>query len=144
MIHKTLWGKRNTFPDTEPASTLPIVPPGEESAYADTAPSPLAGLGPLRPPDDPLELALAVARKNNRVCPQPWRWEEFHQLLLTYADGGTLPAEPLLGEAWAATPALAKRMCLREQIDWALAHNCITPAYLYLRDLPDSDWNYLG
>jgi hypothetical protein len=29
---------------------------------------------------------------------------------------------------------------MREQADWAVANDCVTPAYEFLKALPPSDW----
>ena len=87
---------------------------------------------------------MAVVRKNNRVCPQPNRWIEFYALLEAFADGATLPSPPLTGAAWASTPALSKRMCFREQVEWAVTQDCVTAATTFLKGLPESDWHYGG
>lgn len=146
---KSLWSRGKDFPDTEPASTLPMVPPGEEAAYAETQPSPLVSVRPAPDSFGELELApievslyevMALARKDNRVCPQPSRWSEFYRLLQDHAAGAALPAEPLIGSAWASTPPLAKRMCFHEQIEWAERQRCLQAAYDHLKALRESDW----
>lgn len=147
---KSLWGRGKDFPDTEPASTLPMLPPGEEAAYAETQPQPLVSIRPAGPSLDNLELAplevslyevSALARKDNRVCPQPTRWLEFYQLLKTHAaPGEPLPAEPLTGSAWAATPPLAKRMCFQEQLEWADRQHCLDAVHGFLKAMHPVDW----
>ena len=145
---KPLWGKSKTsYSDTEPASTLPMIPPGEESAYAETAPQPLASVRPASPGDakqSTLDELMAEIRKDNRVCPQPHKWVEFYKLLQELGDGVAMPPPPLVGQAWAATPSLAKRMCFREQVEWATTHNCMIAAYTFLKFMPQSDWHYMG
>ncbi len=42
---------------------------------------------------------------------------------------------------WTATPASAKRMCFRDQVDWAANHHCLQKAWDFLKDLPDTDWH---
>lgn len=145
---KSLWGKtKAVFADTEPASTLPMIPPGEESAYAETAPQPLVRLASAAAggqQQGPLHELMAVVRKDNRVCPQQQRWQDFYQLLEDLNEGGApLPPPPLVGPAWASTPALAKRMCFREQVEWAAAHNCMIAACTFLKALPETDWHYI-
>ena len=149
-MNKPPLGRGTDFPDTEPA-TLPMLPPGEEDAYADTQPMPLASVRPAAPV--PLALApveatpydlVALARKDNRVCPQPTRWLEFYRLLEAAAAGAPMPAAPLVGSAWAATPALAKRMCFREQLDWAVERGCVRQAHAYLAALREGDWHVMG
>ncbi len=143
---KSLWSKaKAAFSDTEPMSTLPMIPPGEEQAYAATAPQPLVRVvADIAGPRNTLHELMAEIRKNNRVCPQPQRWTEFYQLLEELGDGATPPPSPLVGPAWSTTPALAKRMCFREQVEWAAAHNCIIAAFTFLKVLPDADWHYMG
>ena len=135
-------------PGEQPASSLP---PGEEAAYADTEPMPLPEVKPApRRPHEGLSLApvetslyevMAAIRKDNRVCPQPTRWLEFYRILQDGAAGAPLPAPPLTGSAWAATPASAKRTCFRDQVDWAASHHCLPVAWNFLKDLPDTDWH---
>lgn len=147
-MSKPLWGKgKPTFTDTEPASTLPMVPPGEEQAYADTAPQPLVRITatlPAAPRQGTVHDLMAEIRKDNRVCPQPGRWEEFYRLLTDLSEGAALPSPPLVGEAWKSTPSVAKRMCFREQVEWAAANNCLIAAYTFLKVLPQKDWHYVS
>lgn len=154
---KPLWGRPKDFPDTEPQSTLPFIPPGEEAMYAETEPMPLVPApAPARPAAErfaglslaPLEATLydvqSFARKDNRVCPQPSRWLAFYRVLQDAAGrNAALPAQPLVGSAWAITPALAKRMAFQEQLEWADRNGCLQPAYEYLQALRDADW-YVG
>lgn len=146
-MNKSLWGRRQDFAETEPI-TLPMVPPGQESAFAETEPVPLADVRPAR--SEPLSLApievslyevSALARRDDRVCPQPTPWMAFFALLKEHARGGALPPEPLIGSAWAATPPLAKRMCFQEQLQWAERHRCLQAAYAFLKALRDGDWH---
>lgn len=98
----------------------------------------------LAPVEVTLYEALAEIRKDNRISPQPTRWLEFYRLLEEQGDGSPLPPEPLTGSAWAATPSLAKRMCFREQVEWADAHGCLAPAVEFLKALPETDWSYMS
>jgi hypothetical protein len=153
-----LWSNsKPQFPDTEPLSQ-PMHHAGD-TFYDKTVPQalePLAdlpkakkslddlGVLSLAPVEVTLYEALAEIRKDNRVSPQPTRWLEFYRLLEQAGDGSPLPPEPLTGSAWASTPSLAKRMCFREQVEWADAHGCLAPAFKFLKDLPDTDWNYMS
>jgi hypothetical protein len=168
-----LWSSsKPQFPDTEPLSQPmqhardtyddPTVPMPLESMVEPPPPLPSPPAkakpktkGPAKSTDRfgslslaPLEVtlyeALAEIRKDSRVSPQPTRWLEFYRLLQEEGDGAPMPPEPLTGSAWASTPSLAKRMCFREQIEWADAHGCLTPAVAFLKALPDTDWNYLS
>jgi hypothetical protein len=156
-----LWSNSTPqFPDTEPLSQPmhlagdtfdePTVPQPLEPLAHLPSPSPgkksLDDLGSLSlaPVEVTLYEALAEIRKDNRISPQPTRWLEFYRLLEQEGDGSALPPAPLTGSAWANTPSLAKRMCFREQVEWADAHGCLTPAFEFLKSLPDTDWNYLS
>jgi hypothetical protein len=146
------------FPDTEPLSQplhhagdtfdlptepLPLEPLAHLPASAKKSLDDLGSLS-LAPVEVTLYEALAEIRKDNRISPQPTRWLEFYRLLQQEGDGSTLPAEPLTGSAWASTPPLAKRMCFREQVEWADAHGCLAPAVDFLKSLPETDWNYIS
>lgn len=144
---KSLWGRgKNKFADTEPASTMPAML-DDDQAYATTAPAPLmraaAGSGVVGQQATLHEL-MALIRKDNRVCPQPQRWAEFYALLENFAEGSPLPSPPLTGAAWSATPALAKRMCFREQVEWAASHDCVIAAMTFLKGLKEPEWHYMG
>jgi hypothetical protein len=138
--------KPPAFADTEPMFHPSLA---DDQGYASTVPAPLApepGAG-AQPPGlslAPLEAGeyelMALIRKENRVCPLPTRWLEFYRVLQDHARGAALPGMPLTGSAWAATPTSAKRMCFREQVEWAVDHGCITPAYEFLKSMPASDW----
>ena len=154
-----LWSsKPQSFPDTEPLSQ-PMHHTGD-TFYDQTVPTPLEPLVDtpatrkasrgdadalsLAPVEVTLYEALAEIRKDNRISPQPTRWLEFYRLLQEQGHGSTLPPEPLTGSAWSSTPSLAKRMCFREQVEWADAHGCLRPAFEFIKSLPETDWNYLS
>jgi hypothetical protein len=138
--------KPSAFADTEPMANLGLA---NEDQYAATEPAPLApearriaeppglSLAPIEAGEYEL---MAETRKDNRVCPQPTRWLEFYRVLQENSSGSAMPSTPLTGSAWAATPGSAKRMCFREQVEWAVAQGCVTPAYQFLKGLPPSDW----
>ena len=135
------------FADTEPLAHLSLA---SDDQYAPTEPAPL--MAEPRRVAEPLGLSLAPieageyeliaeTRKDNRVCPRPTRWLEFYRVLQeNNGRGAAMPSTPLTGSAWAATPSSAKRMCFREQVEWAVAQGRITPAYNFLKALPASDW----
>lgn len=139
--------KPSAFADTEPMPNLSL---DGDDAYAATEPAPLAAepkpaadlLGLSLAPQEAGEYELmAESRKEGRVCPQPTRWLEFYRVLQeNNPKGAALPSTPLTGSAWAATPSSAKRMCFREQLEWAVAQGQVTPAYDFLKALPPSDW----
>jgi hypothetical protein len=139
---KSLGTPGQDFPDTEPLT--------HESEYAETQPQPLAAATPALPDGLSLELAPAevtlyevmrIARQDNRVCPQPTKWLELYRILQEHAKGAALPAEPLTGSGWASTPAMAKRQCFHEQLDWADKHHCLRPVHDWLQGLMPSEWH---
>jgi hypothetical protein len=147
---KPLWGRKpSQFADTEPASTMPMTLPPGGDFDAPTEPMPLSAR-PVPPRRElslePLEAGeyelMAELRKDNRVCPQPTRWLEFYRILQDAESRQPLPAPPLTGSAWAATPPSAKRMCFREQAEWAVQNGCVAEACAFLANLPKSDWLY--
>lgn len=93
-----------------------------------------------------LEVVLGEARRNNRVCPQPKRWNDLYNMLpeTKRKDGGWEPAAPLILAAWWAAPALLKMMRLREHIEWASSHGCLDEVYIFLSELPETEWHHLG
>lgn len=147
-MNKSTGGRGREFPDTEP-HTLPLALPEADSGYAQTEPQPLANVRPL--PVNSLSLAplevtpydlVQESRRDGRVCPLPTRWLEFYRLLEQLSGPAKLPAPPLVGSAWAATPNSAKRMCFREQVEWAVANNCVHAAHGFLKNLHEADWHY--
>lgn len=150
-MNKPTWGKKDA-PADDAASTLPMSLATDDQ-YANTVPQPLepAAAKPLSLDLDGLSLApvaageyelMAEIKRDGRVCPLPTRWLEFYRVLQDNAAGAQLPAPPLTGSAWASTPAAAKRMCFREQAEWAVAHNCVAAAFHFLDKLPKTDWYY--
>lgn len=135
--------KNQEFPDTQP-----ITVPMEFEASLDAPTQPM-GLVDMPGGLDALELApievtlyevTGLTRKHNRVCPQPSRWLEMYRILQEQAGPDTLPAQPVVGSAWASTPPLAKRMAFHEQLEWADRNHCLTPVHEYLKTLRDGDW----
>jgi len=80
-------------------------------------------------------------RKNDRVSPQPARWQELYELLpdKKRLGNGWEPALPLILAAWTDAPHLSKSLRLREHIDWASTHGCLDDVYKFLTDLPEND-----
>jgi hypothetical protein len=132
------------FADTAPASHSMRDP--DDRAYAPTAPAPLQGLRAR--PAAPVVRELTVvevmveARKNNRVCPKPAKWQQLFEMLPDRQHSE--PAPPLVGAAWNATPSIPKRMCFREHIEWAASHGCLRQVFTFMKALPESDWHHMG
>jgi hypothetical protein len=87
---------------------------------------------------------MTLARRNNRACPVPPQWVEFHKLLPMREQQGRRipPPPPLDGTAWAASSPMQKRLRLRDQIEWADRAGVLTAAYEFLAALPEDQWHH--
>ncbi len=92
-----------------------------------------------------LEITLAEAQKNNRVCPQPQPWQALYDLLPNKRrkGGGWEPALPLILAAWWDTPSMMKALRFREHIEWAADQGCLDQVYAYLSGLNEEQWHHL-
>jgi hypothetical protein len=138
------------FADTAPATRPPGMSP-DEAAWAATQP---AGGLPAKPtkrakgsaPIFTLESAMLVARRNNRVCPRPRRWDEFIGMLparKTLRGSQQAPVAPT-GAAWAVTPPLTKRLCFHQQIEWAERAGVIESAMAFMQSMAEEEWLHMG
>lgn len=93
-----------------------------------------------------LDEALAVATKNNRVCPLPRDWSRLYELLpgRHRKGAGWEPALPLILAAWHDTPSLLKAVRLREHIEWAAAHGALNDVHAFMESLPEQAWYHFG
>lgn len=93
-----------------------------------------------------IEEVFAEIQKNNRVCPQPQKWQQLYEMLpdKTPTSGGWEPSLPLILAAWWDTSALPKMLRLREHIEWAAAHGCLEQVYSFLLELPEEQWHHIG
>lgn len=93
-----------------------------------------------------LEEVLTEVQKNNRVCPQPQRWQQLFDMLPNKQrkGAGWKPPLPLILAVWCDTPAMLKMLRLREHVDWAVSHGCLDEVYLFLRELPEDQWHHIG
>jgi hypothetical protein len=93
-----------------------------------------------------LESAMLVARRNNRVCPRPERWNEFSKLLPARKTlrGSQQPPVPVTGPAWSVTPALTKRLCFREQIEWAESQGVLESVVAFMQAMSEEEWLHMG
>ncbi|MBI5277450.1 MAG: hypothetical protein HY854_13425 [Burkholderiales bacterium] len=121
----------------------------QDARFAQTVPGAL----PVRPdtpaPVMPLVRAktvavdevLLLARKNNRVCPLPDEWQRIYQML---PDTPPRLVRPLVDRDWAQTSSLAKRMVLRDQIEWAASAGLLGHLRDLLAELPEESWHHMG
>ena len=93
-----------------------------------------------------LKETLEEAQKNNRVCPQPKKWNELYGLLPNKKrkGNGWEPSIPLILAAWWDTPAVPKMLRLREHIEWAHQHGCLDAVYQFLANLKEEEWHHIG
>lgn len=93
-----------------------------------------------------LDELLKYVQANERVCPQPQRWNELWTMLPNRRRSGEgwEPSLPLILAAWWDTPALAKILRLREHIEYASAQGALEKVDRFLRSLPESDWAHVS
>jgi hypothetical protein len=89
---------------------------------------------------------IAYCRQNNRVCPQPGRWNELWKILpdRKQIGAGWEPPVPLILAAWHETPAMSKMVRLAEHIQWADSHRVLPQVAAFLRNLREEDWHHAG
>ena len=93
-----------------------------------------------------IDEALAEARKNGRVCPQPSQWQQLYEMLpsTTRRGGGWEPALPLILAAWWEVPDSTKSTRLREHLEWAQSRGVLDGIYAFLQSLPEEQWHHQG
>jgi hypothetical protein len=151
-----LWNEVSQQHERRFADTAPMtLPPGmvpEDVAWAATQPSgasPLASPARKRSEPQPLftlEAAMLVARRNNRVCPRPEHWEAFTRMLPARKTlrGTMQPPVPPTGAAWPVTQPLTKRLCFREQIEWAEGAGLLESVMAFMQSMSEQDWLHMG
>ena len=89
-----------------------------------------------------LEDAFAEIDKNDRVCPQPIKWNEPWEMLPNKRrkGAGWEPSLPLILATWWNTPILSKKLRLREHLVWASQHGSLDVVYAFLPNLKEEDW----
>ena len=141
------------FRDTVPAPA-PVRLPPEESCWANTLPvdeltgAPAVSAQPAaqRPAPVSLEGALRLARRNSRICPRPERWDQFAAMLPPRKTlrGVQHPPAAITGAAWAGTPDRVKRICFREQLEWAERVGMLQKAMDFMQALREEEWLHAG
>lgn len=139
------------FADTAPMTQPPLR--AEEVSWAATMPASAAPILPrlvpparLQPSQVTLDAAMVVARRNNRVCPRPERWTAFSALLPVRKTGrgSQKPPAPATGAAWPITPPLSKRLCFREQVEWAESAGILEQAVAFMQSMSEDEWLHMG
>ncbi len=93
-----------------------------------------------------LEEVIAEVKKNDRVCPQPDKWNRLYEMLPNKKrkGNGWEPSLPLILAAWRDTPAISKMLRLREHVEWAEKEQCLEEVYNFLISLNETDWHHIG
>jgi hypothetical protein len=121
-------------------------------AYADTQPSediPLLHDVVSRPEQQRIggrwtaDDVMALARRNNRVCPRPLLWAALYELVEgdRYADLSPPPVQPW---TWKTLSNLQRRLRFRDHIAWADRHGKLDALARYLEALAEPDWVHMG
>jgi len=144
LWHRTQRAHEAGYAET---ASAPVVPQQSSDPYAPTAPARLtrAEAAEVRPPSPKpptINDAMVEVRRNNRVCPNPARWQQLYEMLPNRT--ANRPTPPLVGVSWQATPSLSKRMCLREHLAWAEAHQSLPQVLDFLKQLPEEEWHHMG
>lgn len=89
-----------------------------------------------------LEDVIAETNRNNRVCPQPMKWNELYEMLPDKKRKGLgwEPSLPLILAAWWDTPIISKKLRLKEHLEWAEGHGCLDVIYSFLTNLKEDEW----
>jgi hypothetical protein len=117
-------------------------------AFAPTQPSEFTPLPePARDPlrGVPLSAAalMVIARRNNRVCPQPARWNELYQRVGgdRYPDLAPPPVHPAI---WTRLSAMQRRLHFRDHIEWAERRRKLPEFAAFIEQLEEHDWVHMG
>ena len=51
---------------------------------------------------------------------------------------------PVTGPAWNVTPPLTKRLCFREQIEWAESQGVLESAVAFMQAMSEEEWLHMG
>lgn len=84
---------------------------------------------------------------NNRVCPQPIKWNELFNLLKNKQhkpSGGYEPGAPLILAAWYEAEPLFKMARFKEHIEWAANQGQLEQIEVFIKSLKEEDWFHLG
>lgn len=126
--------------ETQPGGFQPTQP-----MFAPGSPAPVADPPALAPLPLTAQDVMVEARRFNRVCPKPQAWQRLYELIPGKIVHGPShqPSPPLLGDAWHATSAMPKRMCLRDQIEWAEHHGALEAVMQFIKSLPEDEWHHV-
>ena len=112
--------------------------------YVQTLPAglePVAGDGA---PADALSVqdVMVEARRHNRVAPLEPYWRHLCEMLQKRA--GLQPPPPMTAQEAVGTPPLAKRIRIRDQVEWAEKHGQLPAVLGFFRSLSEEQWMHIG
>jgi hypothetical protein len=85
---------------------------------------------------------MVEARRLNRVSPCEPEWQNLHVLMK--AAGVGEPPPPMTGPEASATPALVRRIRIRDQVEWAAQHGVLDRVFHFFKSLPEHRWVHIG
>ena len=149
LFHELTEKQEQRFSPTTPGSVpapLPEPTTAPAPGYEATAPSVMqAGSAPAANAPLGIDELMIEARRNNRVCPHLEAWQKLYAMLPDKREvaGKWQPPPPLSPQAWRATSAMVKRLCLRDHLEWAVQHGAVMPVLIFLRSLPEENWLHM-
>lgn len=115
------------------------------AGFTKTRPSTLSSLEDL-PASAPqvvsVDEVMAEARRYNRICPVEPQWEQLASYLAELGGPSAPPA--ITGTQFRRTPPLAKRMRVRDQVEWAAQHGLLMELHGFLASLSEEQWVHIG
>lgn len=117
----------------------------QSAGFTKTTPS---SLSPLAEPvlgrigSVSIDEVMAQARRFNRICPVEPQWQQL-EALLNQAGGDRAPAA-ITGTQFRRTPPLAKRIRVRDQVEWSAQHGLLQEVHEFLSALPEDQWVHMG
>ena len=85
---------------------------------------------------------MSEARRFNRVAPLEPHWQRLCTLLQEAT--GRQPPPPMTAGESAGTPALVKRIRIRDQVEWADQHGQLGAVLDFFQALPEEHWLHIG
>lgn len=89
-----------------------------------------------------VEEVMAEARRQNRTCPREPHWSELCALLKKMS--GAEPPPAIFGVEAKQTPALVKRIRVRDQVEWAERHAQLSIVLEFFKSVPEERWHHMG
>ena len=112
--------------------------------YMPTEPAGLTPTGVDGARAEPLSVhyVMTEARRHNRVAPLEPYWRSMCEIL--HKRAGSQPPPPMTAQEAADTPPLAKRIRIRDQVEWADRHGQLPAVLGYFRSLSEEHWMHIG